>query len=38
MREKLWNFFLETGSVDAFLDYRNYMTLGGFGDRGSYWI
>jgi len=28
MREKLWNVFMETGSIDAFLDYNSFMTLG----------
>jgi hypothetical protein len=28
MHDVLWNIFLETGSIDAFLDYRNYMDYG----------
>ena len=28
MRDDLWNLFMETGSVDAFLDYKNFVTFG----------
>jgi len=35
MQELLWGIFLETGSIDAFLDYKYYLTLGHLpGDRG----
>jgi len=25
MHDALWNIFMETGSIDAFMDYRNYV-------------
>ena len=28
MREILWNLFVETGSIDAYLDYKNFMAFG----------
>ncbi|MCL2350585.1 MAG: hypothetical protein FWC67_03785 [Defluviitaleaceae bacterium] len=28
MQDDLWNLFYETGSVDAFLDYRSFMAIG----------
>ena len=35
MQEILWGLFLETGDIEAFLDYKYYVTLGRLpGDRG----
>jgi len=35
MQEFLWGAFMETGDIDAFLDYKYYVTLGHLPiDRG----
>jgi len=28
MQDDLWNLFIETGSIDAFLDYKSYTKFG----------
>jgi len=40
MQDTLWNIFMETGSIDAFLDYRNYKDYGHLAleETGKTWL